>query len=214
MANEEKRLSQIIRERRATPHFEAAPVPDEDLRRILLAGLEAPSGYNLQPWRFIVVREPAARKRLRAAAHNQEKVEEAPVMIVACGDSDAGRGPALDEMVRISAQHGYGSNVEAMKARIAQAYSKVTNVPRWLNRQVMIAFTHMMLMAEALGYDTAPMEGYEEEKVRALLKIPESAQVVAMLAIGRLRGHDKAYGGRFPLERVVFDEEWGKGLAV
>src|SRR5438270_12726817 len=100
----ERPLSQVLRERRATPHFEPAPVPDEDLRKMLQAGLSAPSGFNLQPWRFVVVRDAEQRKRSRAAARNQQKVEEAPVMIAACGDSDAWDGDAREEMLRIPAE--------------------------------------------------------------------------------------------------------------
>ena len=212
-ATSEKQLSQVIRDRRATPHFESTPVPSEDLKKILRAGIEAPSGYNLQPWRFVVVRDAEQRKRLRLAAHNQEKVEQAPVVIVACGDSDAWHGEVRDEVLRISQEHGYG-NVEQARAKIDKDFSKMTDIPLWLNRQVMISITHMMLMAEALGYDTAPMEGYEEEKVHAVLRIPESVRVVALLAIGRRRGNDKPYGGRLPLARVTFGEEWGKPLAL
>ena len=210
----ERPLSQVVRERRATPHFEPAPVSDEDLRKILQAGLSAPSGFNLQPWRFVVVRDAEQRKRLRAAAMNQQKVEEAPVMIVACGDSDAWHGEAVEEMLRISAEHGYGSNPEKMKQTLRDTFTHHPNVAMWLNRHVMIAFTHMMLMAEALGYDTAPMEGFWEDKTRALLKIPESVRVVALLGIGRLKGEDKKYGGRRPITSVIFGEEWGKPLAL
>jgi nitroreductase len=74
----------------------------------------------------------------------------------------------------------------------------------------MIAFTSMMLMAEVLGYDTAPMEGFEQEKVREVLKLPLSYHVVALLAIGRLKGVDKFHGGRFSMARTVFAEEFGK----
>ena len=210
----ERLLSQVVRERRATPHFEPAPVPDEDLRQILQAGLSAPSGFNLQPWRFVVVRDAEQRKRLRAAAMNQQKVEEAPVMIVACGDSDAWHGEALEEMLRISAEHGYGSNPEKMKQTLSETFTHHPNIAMWLNRHVMIAFTHMMLMAEALGYDTAPMEGFWEDKTRALLKIPESVRVVALLGIGRLKGEDKKYGGRRPMTSVIFGEEWGTPIAL
>jgi len=72
----------------------------------------------------------------------------------------------------------------------------------------------IMLMAEALGYDTAPMEGFLEDKVKATLGIPERVRVVALLAIGRRKGEDKPYGGRFPLGRVFFAEEWGKGIEL
>ena len=51
----------------------------------------------------------------------------------------------------------------------------------WLNKMVMIAFTHMMLMAEVMGYDTAPMEGFEQDKVHEVLRLPLSYWVVALL---------------------------------
>src|SRR5207245_5691333 len=81
----EKPFSRAIQERRATRHYEPTAVQEDDLRRILEAGLAAPSGYNLQPWRFVVVRDPEQRKRLRKAAMGQSKIEEAPAVIVACG---------------------------------------------------------------------------------------------------------------------------------
>jgi nitroreductase len=63
-----------------------------------------------------------------------------------------------------------------------------------------------------MGYDTAPMEGFMEDQVKALLKVPERVRVVAMLAIGRLKGKDKPYAGRFQPTRSVFAETWGKGI--
>jgi len=53
----QKKFADIVRERRATSLFSAALVRDEDLYTILRAGLEAPSSYNMQPWRFVVVRD-------------------------------------------------------------------------------------------------------------------------------------------------------------
>src|SRR6202042_1824014 len=82
----EKTLSRAIAERRASPSFDESAIPDADLLKILQAGLQAPSSYNLQPWRFVVVRSPDQKKKLRGASYNQAKVEEASVMIVAfCG---------------------------------------------------------------------------------------------------------------------------------
>jgi len=45
-------------------------MPREELEQILQAGLEAPSSYNLQPWRFVVVRDQEQRRKLRIAAMN------------------------------------------------------------------------------------------------------------------------------------------------
>ncbi|MGH7980931.1 MAG: nitroreductase family protein, partial [Limisphaerales bacterium] len=46
-----KPLTVVLLDRRATSHFKPDPVPDEYLEAILQLGAQAPSGYNLQPWR-------------------------------------------------------------------------------------------------------------------------------------------------------------------
>ncbi len=210
----EKSLEQAIRERRSTPSFDGKLIPQEDLMKILEAGLSAPSGYNMQPWRFIVVQTPEQRRRLRGASYNQAKVEEASAVIVACGDADGWRRD-LDMML----QHGLAGGMPESYA--AQAKSSVPKymssfsgeeMKGWLNKQVMLAFTHMMLMSEVLGYDTAPMEGFEQEKVHDVLRLPMSFWVVALLAIGRGKGADKFDGGRFDMSHTVFGEEFGKPL--
>src|SRR6185369_6132523 len=77
-----KPITQVLLDRRATSHFKSDPVPEEYLETILQFAAQAPSGYNLQPWRFIVVREKENRERLQRAAFNQQKVGEAPVIII------------------------------------------------------------------------------------------------------------------------------------
>lgn len=74
--------------RKSIRSFLERPVEDEKLNAVLDAGRLAPSARNLQDWRFIVVRDPATRKRLAEAARNQEFVGQAPVVIAACGTSD------------------------------------------------------------------------------------------------------------------------------
>ena len=157
----EKTLSQAIAQRRATASFDGSPIPNEDLKKIIEAGLKAPSGYNMQPWRFIVVRTPEQRRKLRWASFNQAKVEEASAVIVACGDADGWRTGDLEEMLRMGCEGGMPENyAEQARQNIPNYLSNHPNLTAWLNKHVMIAFTSMMLMAEVLGYDTAPMEGF------------------------------------------------------
>jgi nitroreductase len=214
MASAQKTLSQAIRERRATPSFDGEPMPASDLRQILDAGLRAPSGYNMQPWRFIVVQHPEQRKRLRAASYNQAKVEEASVVIVACGDRDGWRKD-LEEMLRMGRAGGMPESYAAQAASTVPNYlSGFTHdqMVGWLNKHVTMAVASMMWMAEVLGYDTAPMEGFEQQKVCETLRLPLSYWVVSLLAIGKLKGPDKFDGGRFDLSHTVFGEEYGKPL--
>jgi nitroreductase len=216
---QDRPLSEAITGRRATPSFDGSPVSDEALSMILRAGLESPSGYNLQPWRFVVVRSAEQKRRLREAAMGQSKVEEAGAVIVCCGDPNAPRGTNLDEVLAEAAKHGF-SKEQNRKVReiITGVFSKPAGNAMgvapdwavWIDRHVMIAFTTMMWMAEVLGYDTAPMEGFFEDKVKSVLEIPDSIRVVALLGIGRLKGADKRYAGRHAMRSVCFAETWGK----
>ena len=214
MPKTQKSLAQAIRDRRATPSFDGEPIPASDLRQILDAGLHAPSGYNMQPWRFIVVQHPEQRKRLRAASYNQAKVEEASAVIVACGDRDSWRKD-LDEMLRMGRAGGMPESYAAQAATSVPAFLSSFSddeMRGWLTKQVMMAFTSMLLMAEVMGYDTAPMEGFEQAKVCETLRLPMSYWVVGLLTIGHLRGPDKYDGGRFDMSHTVFGEEYGKPL--
>jgi nitroreductase len=218
---EERRLSEIIPVRRATPSFDGSPIPDEVLEAILRAGIGAPSGYNLQPWRFIVVRSPEQKARLREAAMGQAKVEQAGAVVVCCGDLSAPRGRNLELVLAEASRHRF---TEEQNQKVRETLQNVFGGPAgnmmglfpdyavWVNRHVMIAFTTMMWMAEALGYDTAPMEGYFEDKVKAVLGIPEGVRVVALLGIGRLKGPDKPDAGRHEMKDVCFGEKWGEAL--
>ena len=216
MGQQEKTLEDAIRERRSTPSFDGAPLPVEDLEQIVNAGLLAPSGYNMQPWRFVVVQSPDQKRKLRAASYNQAKIEEASVVIVACGDADGWRRD-LDLVLQKGLAGGMPESYAAQARSSVPKYMAsftTDQMHAWLNKHVTIAFTHMLLMAEVLGYDTAPMEGFEQEKVREVLRLPLSYWVVALLAIGKGQGADKFNGGRFEMNHTVFGEEFGKPLQL
>lgn len=209
----EKKLSDVIHERRATPAFSGEAVADEDLKKILRAGLASPSSYNLQPWRFVVVRDPEQHRQLRLAAMNQEQVEQAPVVIVACGDPEAWKSD-LEEVIQIAREHGFNaeSQIERKRRNVTADLGTHQNMPMWVTKQTMIAATTMLWTAETLGYDTGPMEGFYENEVRRVLGIPAHVRVIFLLAIGRLRGEDARYPGRLPASRTVFEDRYGQFL--
>jgi len=185
------------------------------LEQILQAGLEAPSSYNLQPWRFVVVRDQEQRRKLRIAAMNQQKVEDAPVVIAACGDT-LGWREDLEEIIRIGREIGIGGDAWADRKRrnVIADLGSHPNISMWVTKQTMIAATTMMWMAEALGYDTGPMEGFDENKVREVLGVPEHVRVLFLLALGRLQGEDGKYPGRLPPARTLFSERYGQTFPV
>lgn len=205
-----KGLTQVLLDRRATSHFRPDPVPSEYLETILKFGAQAPSGYNLQPWRFIVVRELEARRRLQKAAMDQGKISEAPVVIIAFGVPGEWRKD-LDAVVAEGTRRGQGSpkDAESVKEGATQ-FLQGFQPAVWLNRHTMIAFTTMMLVAESYGLDTAPMEGFDPTAVKEAFELPAEAEVVALLAIGFGKEPDRPYGGRFALSEFVFSERYGQ----
>jgi len=104
-----KPITQVLLDRRATPHFTGDPVPDDFLEAILTFGGQAPTGYNLQPWRFIVVRDEENKNRLQSASGGQSKAAEAPVVIIAVGVREDWSRKA-EEVLREGAEQGGREN--------------------------------------------------------------------------------------------------------
>ncbi|MFW6160289.1 MAG: nitroreductase family protein [Acidobacteriota bacterium] len=78
----------IIRDRRSIRKYKETPIPTDVLNRVLEAGRMAPSGKNLQPWKFIVVKDPETKQKLAEASVRQYFMAKAPVILVACGFPD------------------------------------------------------------------------------------------------------------------------------
>lgn len=115
------RVLEVIHLRRSIRRYDARPIPAGELDRILEAGRLAPSASNRQPWKFVVVTDPARRRQLAEAARGQAFIAEAPVVIVACGIERRtfGHGQfetwpvdlsiALDHMSLAAADEGIGT---------------------------------------------------------------------------------------------------------
>lgn len=195
------------------PGFRDETVPHEVIDRALHFAAEAPSGYNLQPWRFLVLRSPERRAKLRAAAFDQAKITEAPVVIVATAPRDAWRDNADEIFLGKAARTGrdLASEPEKLAKMKASAFQFIDGLPRevWLTRQVMISFTYLMLGFEALGWQTAPMEGFDPEAVRSALELPSDTEVIALLAVGRGAESAILHPGRLPIARLAYDETYG-----
>ncbi|MEO0092255.1 MAG: nitroreductase family protein [candidate division WOR-3 bacterium] len=73
----------VIRTRKSIRAYKPDPIPDEVLNRILEAGRLAPSAKNIQPWKFIVIKDQQIKKDLVSACRNQEFIGQAPVVICA-----------------------------------------------------------------------------------------------------------------------------------
>ncbi len=91
-------IIETIKSRRSVGKYKPKPVPENLVKRILEAARWAPSGLNNQPWRFVVVRSPAAIKKIASFTSYRRIVEKAPLLIAVFYDRDAGYDRTKDAM--------------------------------------------------------------------------------------------------------------------
>jgi len=79
-------LQEAIKGRRSIRTFKKQNVPEETITQLIEAASYAPSAGNIQPWQFVIVKNPTVKKKLAESALNQNHVNDAPVVIVVCAD--------------------------------------------------------------------------------------------------------------------------------
>jgi nitroreductase len=200
-----------ISRRRATRRFDPArPVPDDLLKRVLHLATLAPSGFNLQPWRFIVVRDERNRQKLRGCAFNQPKVAEAPVALIVLGYKNphlSHLGPMVETMLSLGAITPEAA--AELKARAARAMAHLPDRALWATRSAMLAAATLMIAAESLGLNSAPMEGFDPTRIKDTFGVPDDHTVCCLIALG-YAADLKPFPGRFALEEVCFEEHFGQ----
>jgi nitroreductase len=75
---------ELIKKRKSVRKYKSDPIPDDVLNRILEAGRIAPSAKNIQPWRFIVIKDPELKKKIGKASRDQTWIADADVILVGC----------------------------------------------------------------------------------------------------------------------------------
>jgi len=193
-------VAEAAESRRSIRRYEPEPIPRADLEEMLrLTGL-APSAFNVQPWRFVVVETPELKAKLQAAANGQAQVGAAPAVIVLYSDM-ADALDTLEETVHPNfPAERRPALVEGFRGGFATRTSEERE--RWGLNQSYIALGYLLLVARGLGYHTSAMLGFDPAQVRALLDIPEHAQIAALVAVGR--GAEEGFTHhRHPVVRVA-----------
>ena len=176
-------VAEAAERRRSIRQYSSEPVPRADLEAILRVALLAPSAFNLQPWRFVIVESPELKAKLAAAANHQKQVASAPAVIVLYTDTADALAHA-DEVVRPDLPAG---RRERTLGNIAKGVATKTAEEReaWGAGQGYIALGYLLLAAESLGYQTSPMLGFDAEAVKGALDLPSHVKVPALVAVGR-----------------------------
>jgi nitroreductase len=180
LANDSAALA--ARTRRSVRSYTDRQVADETLMELLALAGRAPSAFNLQPWRFVVVRDAGLKAALAAAAYGQKQVTGAPVVIAMYTDMEDTMAH-LDEIVHPGLPAEKRADTIAM---LNASFGGMTPEARaaWGNGQSNIALGYLLLLAKAQGLATSPMLGFEADKVKAVLDIPAHATITALVSLG------------------------------
>lgn len=193
-------VREAAEQRRSIRTFVQEPLPRADLEEILDVVRRAPSAFNVQPWRFVVVETPELKERLAAAAYGQRQVVSAPAVVVLYTDmADALEN--VDEVLHpgLPAPARAGTRDTLLRTFGSQAEAERE---AWAAGQGYIALGYLLLAAEAHGYRTSPMTGFDAAAVKELLGLPANVRVPALVALGR--GAEEGFPPhRHELERIV-----------
>jgi nitroreductase len=204
----------IIQDRRSIREFTKDPVSDHDLDLILEAARQAPSGENAQPWRFIIVKDEGMRKKMGAIAgggsgrrFTSEFVTKKMQERFANLQDEAKKQAAFQKLTsgQVSA-----FMADAPVNLVVCGKKDVWDMPY----DTSAAIENILLMVTALGLGAcwviAPcIDIRDEERIKALLDIPEGYKAVSILSIGHpTRPHRPR--PRIAINDLVFSEKWGE----
>jgi len=204
-------LFEIIATTRSMRRLKPDPVPPELIRKILEAGTAAPSGGNMQRWRFLVVTDPQVKATV--GTYYKRAWDEYVGPTYRSGTPAPGTDPHRFERMLDAAQYLADHIHEAPVWIIACLEGAgVHGVPiHWSGSSIYPAVQNMLLAARALGLGatlTTLFLRYEQE-VAAALGLPEGVKCYALLPIGYPMGR---FGPvrRVPLAEVVYRDRWGQ----
>ena len=172
-----------IYQRRAIKHFDPEhQLTNEEESKILEAAIQAPTSFNIQHWRFVIVRDPALRQRIRTEFGNdQAQMTDASLLIVMTADT----------MAWAKEPRRYWQNAPQEVCDLLVNWMGPFHEGReWLQRDeaqrsIGLAMQTIMLSAKAMGYDSCPMIGFDIDKVAELINLPDDHVMGPMVAIGK-----------------------------
>lgn len=209
--SEISRVMSALQWRYATKSFNATKkIPAEVVEALVESLVLSPSSFGLQPWKFIVVEDPALREQLQAASWNQSQVTEASHFIVLTVRetlTDVDIDECLARMCEV--RGGSAEALTSLRGMMLGFIGTKDDAERfvWNSRQAYIALGQLMTCAALLGVDSCPMEGISPTAYDAVLGLDESGyRTVVACALG-YRSADDPYAAaskvRYIRERVV-----------
>lgn len=190
-----------VRQRRATKKFDPDfVIPLNEKKALLSLAMEnAPSAFNLQHWRPLLVEDPAQRRNIRKVGWDQPQMTDASMLVILCGDVAAWSSrpreiwrdadPLVRDFMVNAVDNYYRGKPETQRDEIM--------------RSAGIFAQTLMLLAKAQGYDSCPMDGFDFNVVAEVIDLPENYEICLMVAIGKSAGEPYPRIGKLPFDQLV-----------
>ena len=210
MPNETHNLFETMATTRSMRRLKPDPVPDELIRKILKAGVSAPSGGNMQRWRFLVIKDPQVKQTI--GNYYQRAWNEVVAPRYRAGEPAPGtsreRFVRMLDAAQYLADHIHEAPVWIIPCLEGASPSRTSG------SSIYPAVQNMLLAARALGLGATLTTLYLnfEKEVEAALGLPPEIHSYAILPIGYPMGR---FGPvrRVPLTDVVYEDRWGQPLS-
>lgn len=172
---------------------------DEEEKTLMNLALLSPTSFNIQNWRFILVKDQELKNQICDASWKQAQVKDCSLLIVVCADLKAAeKNP---ERYWKNAPENIQKIIVPM---ISQYYKGNETLSRdEAQRSCGIAAQTIMLAAKAMGYDTCPMVGFDPAKVGEIIKLPTDHLISMMITVGKALQPARERAGQLPYDEVV-----------
>lgn len=198
-------VSKAIESRRAIKLYDAEHRMTEiEIEKLMSLAMLAPTAWNIQNWRFVLVRDPEQRKKVRAAAWDQAQVTDASLLVVLTADIKAWEKDPI-RYWRNAPQPVQDYILPAM----AQFYTGREQMQRDEGiRSCGMAAMTLMLAAQDMGYQSCPMDGFDFDEVGRIINLPSDHAIVMFVAIGKGIGDPLPRPGSLSPEDVVIIDKF------
>ena len=200
--------------RHATKKFDATKtIPADDWTTLEQTLILTPSSYGLQPWKFVVITDPATKAKLLPLSWGQRQVVDASHVVVFAIRQNLSETDIDKYLVRIVEVRG--GTVEALagfrRMMVGGLLDGAMDLNHWASLQAYIALGQFMTTAAMLGIDTCPMEGIEPAKYDEVLGLNELGYGTVVACVAGYRASDDKYASiakvRFKAEDVLIRVE-------
>jgi nitroreductase len=206
-----KQLLEQLNWRYATKQFDPTrKISAQDWATIEDALRLSPSSGGLQPWKFIVITDPATRAKLKPASYGQAQISDASHLVVLAAKSNFDEADVDAHVQHIAEVRGV--SVEALaplRNMLVGGIVKSQDAAgraAWARNQVYIALGNLLTSAALLGIDACPMEGFDRNQYDEILGLKAQGLAAAVIATVGYRSADDKYAHapkvRFPTERI------------